>query len=96
MTGSRFNGRAPRSSRSTAASKRRFKRAVAATGGTYIPNPFSVRLLGGNILTVHPLGGCGMGRDRNSGVVNHKLQVFDGARPAPTRCTTVFTCATAR
>jgi cholesterol oxidase len=56
-----------------------FKRAVGATGGTYIPNPFSARLLGGNILTVHPLGGCGMGRDRETGVVNHRLQVFDGA-----------------
>jgi cholesterol oxidase len=56
-----------------------FKRAVAATGGVYIPNPFSARLLGGNILTVHPLGGCGMGRDRDVGVVNHKLQVFDEA-----------------
>jgi cholesterol oxidase len=55
------------------------RRAVAATEGTYIPNPFSARLLGGDILTVHPLGGCGMGRDRDSGVVNHRLQVFDGA-----------------
>lgn len=54
------------------------KRAVAATGGTYVPNPVSSRLLGGNLLTVHPLGGCGMGQDRASGVVDHACRVFDG------------------
>ena len=55
-----------------------FIRATAATGGTYIKNPLSLRLMGGNLMTVHPLGGCVMGSDRSSGVVNHKGQVFDG------------------
>lgn len=56
-----------------------FMRAAAATGGTYMRNPLSLKLMGGNLMTVHPLGGCAMAGDRNSGVVNHKGQVFDGS-----------------
>ena len=59
-----------------------FMRATAATGGTYMKNPLSLRLMGGNLLTVHPLGGCAMGNDRTTGVVNHKGQVFDGGPTA--------------
>ena len=51
---------------------------VAANNGTYVPNPVSSKLLGGDLMTVHPLGGCSMGRDRSSGVVDHKCRVFDG------------------
>jgi cholesterol oxidase len=63
---------------------RTFEIAIAATGGTYVPNPVSHRFLGGNLLTVHPLGGCGMGDDRASGVIDHKCRVFDAdpAKPA--------------
>ena len=50
---------------------------VAATGGTYVPNPVSSRFLGGNLFTVHPLGGCAMGEDRTRGVVDHLCRVFD-------------------
>jgi cholesterol oxidase len=53
------------------------KRAAEATGGTYMRNPASERIFGSNLMTVHPLGGCTMGADRTSGVVNHKGQVFD-------------------
>ncbi len=53
------------------------KQATEATGGTYMRNPASERVFGGNLMTVHPLGGCTMGADRTSGVVNHKGQVFD-------------------
>jgi cholesterol oxidase len=52
-------------------------KATAATGGTYIRNPLQSTFLGGNMITVHPLGGCGMGADATRGVVNHKCQVFD-------------------
>jgi cholesterol oxidase len=34
-------------------------------------------LLGGNLVTVHPLGGCSMGQDRRTGVVDHACRVFD-------------------
>ncbi len=60
------------------------KTASHATGGTYMRNPVSEKALGGNLMTVHPLGGCTMGESAGSGVVNHKGQVFDaspGAAP---------------
>jgi len=53
-----------------------------ATGGSYMRNPASERILGGNLMTVHPLGGCTMGVDSRSGVVNHKGQVFDAGKSA--------------
>jgi cholesterol oxidase len=59
------------------------KAASAATGGTYMKNPAAERIMGGNMMTVHPLGGCAMGRDRSSGVVDHKCAVFDSASGEP-------------
>ena len=59
------------------------KKATAATGGTYLPNPASEQLLGGNLMTVHPLGGCIMATNAGAGVVNHKCQVFDTSPNAP-------------
>lgn len=56
---------------------------VKATGGKYVPNPVSQHFLGGNLLTVHPLGGCAMGEDRTSGVIDHKCRVFDGDPQKP-------------
>ncbi len=53
------------------------KTAAHATGGTYMRNPVSEKVLGGNLMTVHPLGGCTMGETSATGVVNHKGQVFD-------------------
>jgi len=53
--------------------------AAHATGGTYLRNPATENLLGGNLMTVHPLGGCAMAEDRSGGVVNHKGQVFDAS-----------------
>ena len=48
-------------------------------GGSYVANPLAGSVMGNQPATAHPLGGCGMGSDCTSGVVNHKGQVFDGA-----------------
>lgn len=56
----------------------KLKEATAATGGTHIKNPMSRSILGENLITVHPLGGSTIGKNRTEGVVNHKCQVFDG------------------
>lgn len=45
-------------------------------GGLFIPNPRSTMLGGGRQMTVHPLGGCPMGDDASSGVVDHAGRVF--------------------
>ncbi|MDR6534979.1 alpha/beta fold hydrolase [Variovorax soli] len=49
-----------------------------AVRGQFIPNPLSSESLGRKLITVHPLGGCGMGDSAGEGVVNHQGQVFSG------------------
>ncbi|HEO66002.1 MAG TPA: hypothetical protein ENI73_09055 [Spirochaetes bacterium] len=46
-------------------------------GGTYIKNPRWSKYLGNNLITVHPLGGCSMGKTMEDGVVDSKGRVFD-------------------
>jgi cholesterol oxidase len=65
-----------------AAVEQNLKKATLATGGTYTRNPLTDTIFGHNLITVHPLGGCVMGKDRSSGVVNHKCQVFDARADA--------------
>ncbi len=48
---------------------------IEELGGEYKPSPLSE--MGGRKVTAHPLGGCGMGDSVETGVVNHKCQVFD-------------------
>ncbi len=57
----------------------KLEEATKALGGTYLKNPISNEYTGQHLITVHPLGGCVMGDDAWSGVVNHKGQVFAGA-----------------
>jgi cholesterol oxidase len=59
------------------------KELTAAVGGTYIRNPRWSDLLGRNVITVHPLGGCPMGRTAAEGVVDHRGRVFDPSDPGP-------------
>jgi cholesterol oxidase len=47
-------------------------------GGTFVIDPIWSKLLGRNLISVHPLGGCVMADDASEGVTNHKGQVFSG------------------
>ena len=50
---------------------------VGHGGGSYVKNPLAGTMMGQQPATAHPLGGCGMGRERDTGVVDHKCRVFD-------------------
>ena len=54
-------------------------RATEALGGTYVKNPTWAASLGKSLVTVHPLGGCGIGASAELGVVDHRGRVFAGA-----------------
>jgi cholesterol oxidase len=54
----------------------RLREAAKSIDGIYIKDPIWTEKLSDELITVHPLGGCVMGDDFNSGVVNHKGQVF--------------------
>jgi cholesterol oxidase len=56
-------------------------KAAQAVGARYIKSPLSATSMGTKPATAHPLGGCGIGHDAGTGVVNHKCQVFDGKSP---------------
>jgi cholesterol oxidase len=49
--------------------EQQLKKATGELLGVYLRNPF-------NPITVHPLGGCPMGDDAESGVVDHESRVF--------------------
>lgn len=55
------------------------KQATVPLGGKYLRNPISTEIVGNRTVTVHPLGGCGMGEDAQHGVVDHMGRVFSGA-----------------
>lgn len=49
-----------------------------AVQGQLITNPLQNDAFGNKLITVHPLGGCGMGDTVRQGVVNDRGQVFNG------------------
>ncbi|WCM22338.1 alpha/beta fold hydrolase [Paraburkholderia bryophila] len=55
------------------------EQATVPLGGKYLRNPISTDVAGNRTVTVHPLGGCGMGEDAEHGVVDHLGRVFNGA-----------------
>ncbi len=53
--------------------RKEFAKIAHAHGGKYK----YLKLFGDRMVSVHPLGGCGMSDDPRSGVINHKGQVYD-------------------
>lgn len=55
-------------------------KATTAIGGTFVNNPFNIRLLEQEQITVHPIGGAVMSKDGTGehGAVNHIGEVFVG------------------
>ncbi|MEL6965721.1 MAG: GMC family oxidoreductase, partial [Pseudomonadota bacterium] len=51
---------------------------VSNVGGSYVKNPLAGSVMGHQPATAHPLGGCAMGSDADSGVVDHRGRVFIG------------------
>ncbi len=50
----------------------------AAIEGEFLPNPLNGVPMGQQLVTVHPVGGCGMGDDWNTGVVDDRSRVYSG------------------
>lgn len=51
-------------------------------GADYMQNPVRDTILGGKLITVHPLGGCRMGGSVDDGVVDQQHRVFDASNSA--------------
>jgi cholesterol oxidase len=68
----------------TSAYYQRANQALAAAagqgGGTFVRNPLWSHHLHDGLITVHPLGGCVIGKSAKRGVVDHRGRVFDPDR----------------
>jgi len=56
----------------------RLEQATGVLGGRYLRNPIWSRLMGHDLVTVHPLGGCVMAEDAAGGVVDGRGRVYSG------------------
>jgi choline dehydrogenase-like flavoprotein len=56
----------------------RMREAAEAIEAQYFSDPLWSRQLGRKLITVHPIGGCGMGDDAQTGVVDDSGRVFAG------------------
>ena len=52
-------------------------------GGTYVPFPLWKGFANKKLISTHPLGGCRIARDRDSGTVNERGQLFDASKSDP-------------
>ena len=52
------------------------KRMTESIGGVRIRSPLWSQQAGSTLMSVHPLGGCPMGKDAQSGVVDHAGRVY--------------------
>lgn len=56
----------------------KMREAAEAIQAQYFSDPLWSEPMGQKLITVHPIGGCGMGDDAESGVVNDTCRVFAG------------------
>ena len=52
------------------------RKASGRSAGIFVHNPAWSKMVGRDLITVHPLGGCVMGDDAEHGAVDHKGRVF--------------------
>lgn len=57
----------------------KMREAAEAIQAQYFSDPLWSKPLGQKLITVHPIGGCGMGDDASSGVVDDTCRVFAGS-----------------
>jgi cholesterol oxidase len=57
---------------------KRLYEATVPHGGTFLKNPLWSKFMKQDLITVHPLGGCGMGENGAGGAVDHAGRVFSG------------------
>ncbi|MDZ7647349.1 MAG: GMC family oxidoreductase [Cytophagales bacterium] len=55
---------------------KRIMEANQAIKGQFLPNPAWTEEMGKQLITVHPVGGCRMGKDASMGVIDSKCRVF--------------------